>query len=319
MIFAAATDHLYLAGGHALDFANKAFELLDHIGWTHAETVLASLIPPLASGQRSEELSSWRRPKDLAAQLWAAFEELPERMKRGQNAPRPWRGRAELVETLLREEPEAVLCALLTALEAGASPEQLAGAVAFAAARRIAHFRVTNEFGDWITVLHTFTYANAVHQAIKRAPSVELLRGVFDAAMSVYLDRFLNMPPAPLPRPQPDAAPPLEMLLETMNRQQQVSETAQYLTDYLAAHRSEAELLATLGHALLREDAEFHTFQVVEAGFRQYADLRGTEEGRIVLLAVGRYLAAHAPTDRALGQTYQIALRLHRGDNLYEE
>jgi hypothetical protein len=74
-----------------------------------------------------------------------------------------------------------------------------------------------------------------------------------------------------------------------------------------------------LGKALLREDADFHTFQMVEAGFRQYQALRGTEEGRNVLIAVGRYLAAHSPTDRAMGQTYQIALRLHRGEEIYAE
>ncbi len=32
-----------------------------------------------------------------------------------------------------------------------------------------------------------------------------------------------------------------------------------------------------------------------------------------------RFLAAHAPTQRAQLQTAEIALRLHRGDNLYEE
>ena len=45
IIFAACTDHLFRGGGHTMDFANKAFELLDHIGWEHAEEVLPSLIP----------------------------------------------------------------------------------------------------------------------------------------------------------------------------------------------------------------------------------------------------------------------------------
>ena len=39
-IFAAITEHLYVDGGHTIDFANKAFELLDHIGWQHAGPVL---------------------------------------------------------------------------------------------------------------------------------------------------------------------------------------------------------------------------------------------------------------------------------------
>ena len=64
----------------------------------------------------------------------------------------------------------------------------------FAAAIRIARFPTSNEFGDWDTALHTFTFANAVEQGLRRSPSPELLRGVFDAAMSVHLDRFLNVP-----------------------------------------------------------------------------------------------------------------------------
>src|SRR5207302_3275069 len=42
MLFAAATDHRYLDGGHTLDFVNKALEALDLAGWDRAESVLAS-------------------------------------------------------------------------------------------------------------------------------------------------------------------------------------------------------------------------------------------------------------------------------------
>ena len=41
---------------------------------------------------------------------------------------------------------------------------------------------------------------------VVRAPSPELLRGVFDAAMSIYLDRFLNIPAAKIPQPAADGA-----------------------------------------------------------------------------------------------------------------
>jgi hypothetical protein len=60
-------------------------------------------------------------------------------------------------------------------------------------------FHTSNAFGDWNTVHHTFTFANAVHQAMRRSPSPALLRGVWDAAMSVYLERFLNIPAAKVP------------------------------------------------------------------------------------------------------------------------
>jgi hypothetical protein len=319
MLFAAATDHVYLSGGHSLDFVNKAFELLDLIGWEHAENVLPSLVSGLAGAARSEETSGWRHPIDLVALLSAATAELPALIARGSEVSTPWTGRAALIETLLVDDPSASIEALKAALAQGASFQALAAAVSMAAARRIARFRTSNEFGDWITVLHTFTYANAVEQAMRRAPSVELLRGVFDAAMSVYLDRFLNMPPAPLPHPSGKDRPQIAAFLESLNTQQQVNEAAQFVTDWLAAGLPDQELLAALGTALLREDAEFHTYQMVEAGFRQYGRLQGTDDGRIVLIAVARYLAAHSPTARATGQTYQTALRLHKGESLYAE
>jgi hypothetical protein len=38
-----------------------------------------------------------------------------------------------------------------------------------------------------------------------------------------------------------------------------------------------------------------------------------------VLIAASRYLAAHAPTMRAQGQTFTIAQRLAHGEKLFEE
>ncbi|MGA1196700.1 MAG: Rieske (2Fe-2S) protein, partial [Candidatus Latescibacterota bacterium] len=69
------------------------------------------------------------------------------------------------------------------------------------------------------------------------------------------------------------------------------------------------------GHALLREDAEFHSFQMLEAAFAKVAEL-DEERARMTLVAAARYLAAHAPTARALRQTANLALRLHRGEDL---
>ena len=77
---------------------------------------------------------------------------------------------------------------------------------------------------------------------------------------------------------------------------------------------STANILPTLGHAMLREDSGFHSFQIVDAGFKQYRERRGTEAGRHVIVAMTRFLAAHAPTARAVDQTYNIAVRLNRGD-----
>jgi hypothetical protein len=144
---------------------------------------------------------------------------------------------------------------------------------------------------------------------------------VFDAAMSVYLDRFLNVPAVRLPQPDPAARPDelLQGLPLLLDRQQQVNEAAALVASYLAAGGEDGQLLAALGAGLLREDRDFHTIQCVEAAARQYRDLRGTDAGTHVLIAAARYLAAHAPTVRAQRQTLDIARRLQRGEHLYED
>jgi nitrite reductase/ring-hydroxylating ferredoxin subunit len=314
MLFAAATDHRYIRGGHVLDFTNKAFEALDLAGWEHAETVLASLASEYAVADRMEESNAWRHPVDLVAILERAFEDLPDAAAA---APAAWSGRDELVAAVLGEEPQVSVDALLAALRAGATPVELAGAVAYAAALRIARFHTANEFGDWDTALHTFTFANAVQQGLRRAPSVELLRGVFDAAMSVYLDRFLNVPQAKLPAWDGPAEP--EELLPLLDRQQQVNEAGALARAYLDAGGDPDRLVGVIVTALVREDRDFHTIQMLEAAVRQFEGLRGTAAASDVLVAAARYLAAHAPTARAQGQTFQIAQRLHRGERLYEE
>ena len=74
---------------------------------------------------------------------------------------------------------------------------------------------------------------------------------------------------------------------------------------YFDAALSPERLIETLGEALLREDAEFHSYQMLEAGARQYAELQPTRprEARNVLVGVARYLAAHSPTSRAMPET----------------
>jgi hypothetical protein len=317
MIFAACTDHLFLDEGHALDFANKAFELLGHIGWQHAAAVLPSLLPMLVSAQRMEETSAWQHPVDLPGLLHDADSQLDAALAAGQERLTGWDGHRQLAETILDEEPSVSLAAMLNAVRAGVPLIELSATVAYAAGRRPVHFHVSNEFGDWDTVHHTFTYTNAVDQAMRRAPSRELARGIFDGAMSVYLERFLNVPKQSLPS-QDGPTASREALLAEFDRQQRVDETAAVVASMLAAGR-DGEVLATLGHAVLREDAGFHQFQIFEAAARQHAHFAGRPEGQHLLIGAARFLTAHAPTVRATGQTYDIAARLHRGEALHGE
>jgi nitrite reductase/ring-hydroxylating ferredoxin subunit len=332
IMLSAVTDRPFAGGGHALDFVNKAFECVDLVGAEHAAAILPTAVGQLVEARGADEQNAWRYPLDLVSLLGATFEVLPGTLSEGEG--RGFASHAALADELLGDDPEAINAALLNALRAGATPPDLGRALAYAAALRIARFGTANEFSDWDTALHVFTYANAVHSLLERVSTLERgrsepyplgLRGVFQGAMALYLTRFLNQPPARLPGERgeslddlpADAGAICRALLDAFDRQQQVNPSARLVARYLQLGHPDERLIATLGHALLREDADFHTYQMFEAGLRQYRQWAGTAEGRNILIAVTRYLAAHAPTERARFQTANIARRLHRGERLY--
>lgn len=322
MLFCAATDHRYLDVGHTLDFINKALEALDLTDWEKPEPVIASLVAGLAGATRMEEASAWRYPVDLVEIVELAFQQVPTVLAEGHSKRGTWGGREQLIPILLGDDPREIVDGLLSALQEGCTEEELASAVTYAAALRVARFHTNNDRNDWNSAHHPFTFANAVDMGLRRIPSVELLRGVFDGAMSVYLNRFLNVPPARLPEAKEKIANPEELLpqlSELLNRQQQVNEAGNLVAQYLYSGGKPERLMAVLGKLMLRENRDFHVIQELEAAFRQYSLLGQTTEGTNVLVAATRYLAAHAPTIRSQEQTYQIAYRLHRGDRLFEE
>jgi hypothetical protein len=106
--------------------------------------------------------------------------------------------------------------------------------------------------------------------------------------------------------------------LEAFDRRSSVDEAVRLVARYLVVGHAPEALIATLAQAVLREDAEFHTYQMLEAGVRQYREWGAGAEGSHILIAVARYLAAHSPTERAQLQTADVARRLTRGESLHE-
>ncbi len=324
MLFTAATDRFYADGGHLLDFCNKAYELLELIGHEHAQSVLPALTNQLVSARGGEESNAWRHPTDLVPLIQSAAERLPRLFENASGAG--WDGVIELAEAILGDDPAATLSAIEAAIGSGAKPAQLSKALAYAAAQRVARFGTANEISDWVAALHSFSYCNALHQALKRWPDPRLVRGVLYGAISVYLNRFLNVPPAKLPGERgtlddmpTDADELLDLFLAALDSQQQVDRAAGLIARYLSLDHPPQPLIDTLTRAAVREDADFHTLQMLEAGVAQYHEWGPGEQGTVMLLAVARYLAAHSPTQRAQLQTATIALRLHRGENIYED
>ena len=172
-----------------------------------------------------------------------------------------------------------------------------------------------------------------MHQGLKRigaAPEAAAsfaapARALVHGALAVYLIRYLNVPPARLPgdgderlQRLPTAVADIETaLLDAFDRQHQIDAAACLVARHLALGHPPQAIIAALARALLREDAGFHAYQILEAGVRQFNEWGNTEPGRHILVAVARYLAAHAPTERGWLQTADIAARLARGEQLH--
>ena len=322
MMLISVTDHFYLDGGHTFDFHNKAFEALERLSGELAEPILASLVPLIGSPTRSEELHHWQAPLDLVSPIKQAFEQLE--LPTATAAPADPLDEREFIDLLLGDRPLETIDRLTRHLQQGISPVRLAQLICLAAAERIVRFHTQNEFGDWVSVLHTFTYAHAVHERLRRTKEPLLNRALYYGAMAIYHDRFLNVPRAPRPKPAVGRFE-TEELLDLMDRRQQVDEAASWVAGYLAEGRDPQGLLGTLGLCLLREDADFHTFQLYEAAVAEYdhwdtrSDAFAAQAKETCLIACARYLAAHAPSARELPHTAKIAWRLYRGERLFEE
>ncbi len=342
MLVSSATDHYFLSTGHVIDFVNKAFALFAVMtagnalppGETDVREVLAttlsSVVRPMAMGFRHEEDADWQ---ETIAPQEALFSTLPTLLAQPRDPHWVLHGRPEaLRDVLLAGKPDEISQALRHALEQGASVDALSSVLARAGIYRVARFHVQNE-EDWDDVLHVISYANAIDELTRCAAGhslacdIALMKAVTHGAMFVYLTHFLNIPRAQLPSERGKAALPVMLhnkaaLLERLlycAEFQQVEEAAAIVYYYQEQGYPLAELQATLGKALLREDASFHTFQMLDAGMHQQ-NLLGSDclDARLALVAATRYMVAQRLRRNVLFST-QNALKLQRGEALDEE
>ena len=144
--------------------------------------------------------------------------------------------------------------------------------------------------------------------------------------MSIYLNRFLNVPSSPIPTARENTEEPdtlAKKFLEILDKRQQVNDASETVVNYVKTREDQEGFLAVLGNALLREDRNFHSTQMIEATFMQCKTLLRTKMSVLdqlpILVAAARYLAAHSPTIRRQGQMFEIAWRLQHGVKIYEE
>jgi len=170
---AVASDHL-LSYGHGAIYCQKAFELLDMIGWNRADTVLPYLVPTIVYGTR-EDVLPYTRPfvRALGGTDLTELSEL--------QVDNAWRDDGTLLTTLLGNDRKAIVPAVTDALRAGAGVDGVLDVVVETVGERMMRYDPNGErdllddFG-WLDITHGLTYANAARWHHDRSPGPDTVR-----------------------------------------------------------------------------------------------------------------------------------------------
>ncbi|MEO7397924.1 MAG: Rieske 2Fe-2S domain-containing protein [Ilumatobacteraceae bacterium] len=167
-------DH-HLSFGHGAIYTQKAFEMLDAVGWEHAADLLAHVALMHVTSTREDRLP-YMRP--FLGALEAG--DLARRWRRATDPA--WSGRDALTIVLLGTDQVAAVAAATRALDEGAGVNGLLDAVSVAASERMLRHDLDNEqhpdvsgYG-WLDVTHSLTYAHAARWAWQTAPSADTAR-----------------------------------------------------------------------------------------------------------------------------------------------
>ena len=313
MLLTAVTDH-FLAYGHSMIFVQKAFEVLEQIGWAEADAVLSPLVPEMVLATRYDKLPYMRRFQHA----WqAADPDLPALLRQAGT------GRLDAAgyrRALTDGSAQDALGALVRALQGGAPVTGLIDATGRAAAERLARFDIdldlddSNEFG-WLDVTHTLTYLNALRWAWSADPSPQVLRGLFHAAWFVQWTGQFDRRDAgarqgrPQPHPTADAA---QVHRAIVSRD---PDAAVALTDGYTGPPAELE------RALIRAAGEDHSaapimvahvVKTAQAAVQESRALRGGPGSAEPIAAAARFLAS-PKRERFVYQSALAAITTLRG------
>ncbi len=170
----AVCDH-HLDFGHGAIYVQKAFEMLDALGWERAADLLPHVSYMHVLATREDKLP-YMRPF-LRAVVDAGI------VDRWTDVADPaWSGRDALVRVLLGTDPVAGVTASRVALGEGAGIVGVLDAVSVAASERMIRHDVEHErhpdvsgYG-WLDITHSLTYVNAARWAWHTAPSADTAR-----------------------------------------------------------------------------------------------------------------------------------------------
>lgn len=173
----------HLDYGHGAIYTQKAFEILDIVGWERATTVLPHLANSLTLGTREDVLPYMRKAarKIDAVDLDALA---------GAERSGDWTLSTELVDQLIDAEDAPIELAVTAALN-GAGVNGLLDALSIGASRRLLRYDLDIEFDTeerfgWLDITHALTNVRAARWAWNAKPGPHAARIVLFAVWLLH-------------------------------------------------------------------------------------------------------------------------------------
>jgi hypothetical protein len=305
-LYGLCADH-FLDFGHALIYQVKIFDLLQRVGWAHADTLLPAHLVGIVSGTREDTLPQW-------AWLSQQLDGLAPRFAAFAAGARKDVDSAALVAALLDARRDEMLATVVSTLEGGASLRTVVDALSLAAAHRILRFDAgvdadpTVQEG-WLDVTHLLTYTHALRHAVQRYARPDVMRLVLFGCRFVSHAGALDAGPQRRLSIVPGRDPVELETIEHAVRQRDAAGAVTGVATWLAQNRPVDALVAAfeqlaLDDPLTRPIVVTHLIKTGVAAFEEHR-VTGRPEP---LLAVFR-LAASAVRERPVRRLAHEAIR----------
>ncbi|MEO2236809.1 MAG: Rieske (2Fe-2S) protein [Candidatus Poseidoniia archaeon] len=310
-LFRLCTDH-FIAFGHGLIYQTKVFDMLDQLGWQHADEILGAHLFPIVFGAREERIPNHsaflRALPRIDSELVRWYEAAGAREVSASQE-------TSLSLALLEGGTDEALDALAGCLNAGVAPAALVRVLSLAASERILRFDPAIEADPtvqegWLDVTHTLTTASATRLALERFDHPDALRTLFQLAYFIQRSRPLDSDKPPETAVARGAT--LEQVLAAVGDHrpdEAVSTTAGYLAD----GGETDELCHGLQDLIFADHAVLpifvtHMLKTLLAARDEYEALGDHPERQRPLLAAVRFLAA-PQSEHRLASAIEDALR----------
>jgi hypothetical protein len=225
----------FLDFGHQLIYLTKLLELLERVGWEHADPILSSFVFGVVNGTREDLLPEWSSLVKHLDSLEGELDALYTASSKA--ADEDWGGQQALIAMVLDGRRQEAFEALTEALRQRAPLAAIIDGLSEAAGQRMLRFDVAHDpdpstQDTWLSVTHIQTYMAALRHAVHACPEPEVLRLTFFGLMFCHKARGLDADTPQTPDqawPAHEGLEPLINAVTSKHRQEAIGRTMAWL------------------------------------------------------------------------------------------